>query len=175
MIDSQGYRANVGIVLINNTNQVLIAKRIDGKSWQLPQGGIDYEEGDVRALYRELKEEVGLNANDVRLIARTPKWLRYTLPKDKLNIKSSFVGQKQIWFLLRIKCADEKICLDKHTEIEFTTWDWVDYWQPITEVIYFKKNIYEDMLKAFAPVVFNNLHKIPKHLTRKLNCTAVII
>jgi putative (di)nucleoside polyphosphate hydrolase len=175
MIDADGYRANIGIVLVNNQNQVLLAKRACEDAWQLPQGGIDKNESDTDALYRELFEEVGLAAGDVEIVAKTPKWLRYDLPQDKRNRYSNCIGQKQVWFLLKFKSNDNKIKLDNSTEIEFDAWNWVDYWQPIEAVIDFKKAVYEDMLKALAPVVFANNHQIPQHLKRPLSCSAIIL
>ncbi len=175
MIDKDGYRANVGIVLLNHKKQVLLAKRTNTNSWQLPQGGIKFMESDAEALYRELYEEVGLTENDIKLLAKTPKWLRYSVPKDKLNGNSKFIGQKQIWFLLEKICADATIKLDNYDNKEFDDWCWVDYWQPINQVIDFKKNIYEDMLKSLAPIAFANNHNIPKYLTRKFTHSAICL
>ena len=174
MIDKDGYRPNVGIVVINNSNQVLFAKRKNQSMWQFPQGGIDNNEDDIEACYRELDEEVGLKKADVTILAKTPKWLRYNLP-DIHKSKDNFIGQKQVWFLLKINCNDNNIKLDKHFDIEFDDWEWVDYWKPIAEVINFKRAVYEDMLKSFAPVVFANKHIIPKNLTRPLSCSAIIL
>lgn len=175
MIDKDGYRANVGIVLINDANQVLLAKRKGENSWQLPQGGIDSGESDTEAMYRELNEEIGLLQNDVLAIAKTPKWLRYDLPKNRKCLSSKFIGQKQVWFLLKINCQESNIKLDKHSEIEFDDWIWVDYWNPIEKVIDFKQNIYEDMLKSLASVVFSNDYTIPKNLNRPFSRSAIIL
>lgn len=175
MIDKDGYRANVGIVVINDANKVLLAKRKNEDSWQLPQGGIDAGERDIDALFRELEEEIGLQKCDVKVIAKTPKWLRYDLPKTSLKPTSRFIGQKQVWFLLKINCSDAKVQLDKHSEIEFDDWQWVDYWQPIDFAVEFKKDIYEDMLKSLASVVFNNNYTIPKNLNRALSKSAIIL
>lgn len=177
MIDREGYRANVGIILTNQNKQVFLAKRYKENSWQLPQGGVDYGETLIEALYRELYEEVGLRQKDVSIIAKTPKWLRYKLPKGYLkpNQKPFYKGQKQVWFMLRLKSADTNICLDKNTEIEFDNWKWVNFWDPIDVVVDFKKNIYEDMLKILAPVLFNNQHKIPAKFSRPLKFNATII
>ena len=114
MVDKEGYRANVGIVIINNANKVLLAKRKNENSWQLPQGGIDADENDMDALFRELEEEVGLQHCDVKVTAKTQKWLRYKLPRDKIKASSKFIGQKQVWFLLKIQCSECSIQLDKH-------------------------------------------------------------
>ncbi len=175
MIDNEGYRANVGIVIINDQQQILLAKRHNQESWQLPQGGIDEGESDTDALFRELFEEVGLSEDHVDLIAKTPKWLRYDLPDYHVrrHQKPLCKGQKQVWFLLRLKASEDNIKLDLHSEIEFDDWQWVDYWHPIKEVIDFKQDVYEDMLKALAPIVFNNEHKVPKQYSRPLKCCAI--
>ncbi|MCH9745290.1 MAG: RNA pyrophosphohydrolase [Proteobacteria bacterium] len=177
MIDSEGYRANVGILITNDKNQVLLAKRYKQDSWQLPQGGIDQGESDVEALLRELNEEVGLESKHVSVIAKTPKWLRYDLPDCHVrrSQKPLCVGQKQVWFLLRLIASEDNIKLDTHSDIEFDEWAWVDYWHPIEKVIDFKKPIYEDMLKALAPVLFDNQHTVPAHYSRPLKCSAIIL
>ncbi len=177
MIDKQGYRANVGIVITNDKQQVLLAKRYKQDSWQLPQGGIDKGESDLEALFRELNEEIGLTEQDVNVIAKTPKWLRYDLPDYHIRRtqKPICVGQKQVWFLLRLTSAESNIKLDTHSEVEFDDWAWVDYWNPIEAVIDFKKPIYEDMLKALAPVLFNNQHEIPTCYSRPLKCSAIVL
>ena len=96
MIDSDGYRANVGIVITNDKKQILLAKRFKQNGWQLPQGGIDKDETELDALYRELQEEVGLDSSHVTLIAKTPKWLRYEIPDEHVRRaqKPMCIGQK---------------------------------------------------------------------------------
>lgn len=100
MIDSDGFRANVGIILANTQGQVLWAKRIGHDSWQFPQGGIDYGETPLDAMYRELYEEVGLYPQHVELLAVTKDWLRYRLPKRyvRTNQEPLCIGQKQNGF-----------------------------------------------------------------------------
>ena len=175
MIDSEGYRANVGIVITNDKQQILLAKRYQQDAWQLPQGGIDEHETELEALFRELDEEVGLSPEHVEVIAKTPKWLRYDLPDYHIRRKQKpiCVGQKQVWFLLKLTSDESNIKLDTHSDIEFDDWAWVDYWHPIEEVIDFKKSVYEDMLKALAPVLFNNQHKVPAQYSRPLKCMAI--
>ena len=82
MIDADGFRANVGIILANTQGQVLWAKRIGHNAWQFPQGGIDRGETPMDAMYRELWEEVGLHPRHVDLLAVTQDWLRYRLPQN---------------------------------------------------------------------------------------------
>ncbi|MGB0753874.1 MAG: RNA pyrophosphohydrolase [Candidatus Pseudothioglobus sp.] len=175
MIDSDGYRANVGIVITNDKKQILLAKRFKQNGWQLPQGGIDEDETELDALYRELQEEVGLDPSHVTLIAKTPKWLRYELPDEHVRRtqKPKCIGQKQVWYLLKLDSSDDEISLDLHDDVEFDDWKWVDYWSPVDEVINFKRDVYEDMLKALAPILFDNEHKIPSRLSRPLQFSAI--
>ena len=175
MIDSDGYRANVGIVITNDKKQILLARRFKQNGWQLPQGGIDEDETELDALYRELQEEVGLDPSHVTLIAKTPKWLRYELPDEHVRRtqKPKCIGQKQVWYLLKLDSSDDEISLDLHDDVEFDDWKWVDYWSPVDEVINFKRDVYEDMLKALAPILFDNEHKIPSRLSRPLQFSAI--
>ena len=175
MIDEKGYRANVGIVISNIKQQLLLAKRCGEDAWQLPQGGIKGNETDYEALFRELYEEVGLSENQVHVLAKTPKWLRYELPKEYIRKKQKpiCVGQKQVWYLLKLLASETEINLNHHTNMEFDDWRWVDYWHPVEIVIDFKKHVYEDMLKSLAPVLFNNQHQVPKYYTRPLKCAAI--
>ena len=175
MIDSDGYRANVGIVITNEKKQILLAKRFKQDAWQLPQGGIDQGETELEALYRELEEEVGLDPTKVSLLAKTPKWLRYELPMEHIRRrqKPTCIGQKQVWFLLKLDSSDNDISLDSHHKVEFDDWKWVDYWRPVDEVIDFKRDVYEDMLKALAPILFENEHSIPTKLSRPLQFSAI--
>ena len=175
MIDSDGYRANVGIVITNDKKQILLAKRFKQNGWQLPQGGIDEDETELDALYRELQEEVGLDPSHVTLIAKTPKWLRYELPDEHVRRtqKPMCIGQKQVWYLLKLDSSDDEISLDLHDDVEFDDWKWVDYWKPVDEVINFKRDVYEDMLKALAPILFENEHSIPSKFSRPLQFTAI--
>jgi putative (di)nucleoside polyphosphate hydrolase len=177
MIDKEGYRANVGIVITNDKKQVLLAKRHQQDAWQLPQGGIDEGESELEALFRELNEEVGLLPEHVDLIAKTPKWLRYDLPKQHIRRRQKplCIGQKQVWFLLKLTGEESNIKLDTHCDIEFDDWQWVDYWHPIEMIIDFKKSIYEDMLKSLAPVLFDNQHKVPTQYSRSLKCVAITL
>jgi len=175
VIDSEGYRANIGIVITNEKKQILLAKQYKQDAWQLPQGGIDKGETELEALYRELEEEVGLEPEQVNLLAKTPKCLRYELPIEHIRRKQkpTCIGQKQVWYLLKLVSSDTDISLNLHNKVEFDDWKWVDYWNPVDEVINFKKDVYEDMLKALAPVLFENEHSIPSKLSRPLQFSAI--
>ena len=104
MIDGDGFRPNVGIVICNRDGQVLWAKRYGQHSWQFPQGGVDDGESPEQAMYRELYEEIGLKQDDVTILATSRNWLKYRLPKRLVRWDSSpvCIGQKQKWFLLQL-------------------------------------------------------------------------
>ena len=78
-----------------------------------------------------------------------------------------------MWYLLKLDSSDDEISLDLHDDVEFDDWKWVDYWSPVDEVINFKRDVYEDMLKALAPILLDNEHKIPSRLSRPLQFSAI--
>ena len=149
MIDSEGFRANVGIILTNDDRQVFWARRQGTDAWQFPQGGIKKNESPKVAMYRELKEETGLEPEHVQLIYATTDWLRYRLPEKYIRKDSEplCVGQKQIWYLLKLIVDEKYLDLTTTVEPEFDLWKWVDFWQPVDEIIFFKREVYEQALK----------------------------
>jgi len=156
VIDPNGYRLNVGIILCNRENKLLWARRIGGQdAWQFPQGGIKPDETPQEALFRELHEEIGLTEQHVSIIAATQRWLQYELPKRfiRFNSKPLCIGQKQIWYMLRLQGSDIDIQLNRTNSPEFDHWRWVEYWYPLCEVISFKKTVYENALKEFSPYI----------------------
>ena len=152
MIDADGYRPNVGIIVANDQGRVLWARRIGQEAWQFPQGGINDQETPEEALYRELHEEIGLSASNVEILACTKGWLRYKLPRRLRRQKStSFVGQKQKWFLLKMLAGDEAVRVDRSSAPEFDFWQWVTYWYPLGQVVSFKRDVYRRAMKELAP------------------------
>jgi putative (di)nucleoside polyphosphate hydrolase len=156
LIDAEGFRANVGIVLMHDDGRVFIGRRTGGKGWQFPQGGVRRGESPEESLFRELHEEIGLSSEDVRIVAQTRRWLRYRLPARfvRRDSKPLCIGQKQRWYLLRLRHADPQFRFDLTGEPEFDRWRWVDYWQPIREVIYFKRKVYTRALHELGVVAF---------------------
>ena len=153
MVDADGFRPNVGIVVANQRGQVLWARRVGGRdAWQFPQGGIQDGESPEQALYRELFEEVGLTRDCVRIVARTRGWLRYRLPRRlrRHNSTPGFQGQKQKWFLLELLAADSAVRVDCAHTPEFDDWRWVSYWYPLRQVVDFKRDVYRRALKELA-------------------------
>ena len=155
-IDNHGFRANVGIVLMNDRNQVFLGGRTGGRGWQFPQGGIRRGEELLDALYRELAEEVGLGRDDATVLGSTVSWLRYRLPERYVRRGSRpvCIGQKQRWFLLRVAHTDDRFRFDTTDQPEFERWRWVDYWTPVREVIYFKRRVYARALHELGPHAF---------------------
>jgi putative (di)nucleoside polyphosphate hydrolase len=155
-IDEQGYRANVGIILTDGGGRVLIAGRRGRAGWQFPQGGIRPDESTEAAMYRELREEVGLDPEDVALVGSTRGWLRYRLPSRYIRRERTplCIGQKQQWFLLQLVAAPDRLRFDRSDEPEFDRCRWVDYWRPVKEVIYFKRHVYVRALMELGPLAF---------------------
>ena len=164
VIDAQGYRANVGIVLTNNQGKLFWAKRIGMDAWQFPQGGIRPRESVKKAMYRELREETGLKPQHVEVIGCTQKWLRYRLPERFIRKKTKpiCIGQKQIWYLLRLIVDEAKVKLDQSKQPEFDLWRWVDFWHPLEEIIDFKRSVYEQALNEFGPLLFPHWDNLPR-------------
>ncbi|WNO08868.1 RNA pyrophosphohydrolase [Teredinibacter sp. KSP-S5-2] len=152
MIDDDGFRLNVGIVIANEQGGLLWARRVGGQNaWQFPQGGIKEDESAEEALYRELNEEVGLSREDVEVVAVTKGWLRYRLPKRLVRQKEPLcIGQKQKWFLLKLKSGEQSIRLDASQPAEFDDWAWVNYWYPLSKVVSFKREVYRKALKELV-------------------------
>ena len=158
MIDENGYRLNVGIILVGPQHNLFLAKRIGQDAWQFPQGGLQQNEQPKDALYRELEEEVGLRAKDVKCLTESHQWLSYKLPKHLIRQQNHplCIGQKQKWFVLKLMSPDSKIRLDLSPTPEFDSWRWVDYWFPLNVVIAFKRHVYRQALREFSPIVFAN-------------------
>jgi putative (di)nucleoside polyphosphate hydrolase len=156
VIDCEGYRANVGIILSNREGRVLWCKRVGQNAWQFPQGGIQPDETPEQALFRELREETGLQPEHVKIIARTKTWLRYRLPRHLIRRHTTpcCIGQKQVWFMLRLMGDEECVNLARSDKPEFDGWRWVDYWLPMHEVVFFKRRVYRRALSELAPFLF---------------------
>lgn len=173
MLDRDGFRPNVGIILLNQRSQVFWGKRIRTHSWQFPQGGIDRGENPEQAMFRELHEEVGLLPQHVQVLARTRDWLRYEVPDRfiRRDARGHYKGQKQIWFLLQLVGHDWDLNLRATDHPEFDAWRWNDYWVPLDVVVEFKRGVYEmalTELARFVPRVDHRFDPKPDHRNRYL-------
>jgi len=169
MIDVDGFRHNVGIILLNPNGSLFWAKRVNQEAWQFPQGGVQAHETPEETLFRELKEEIGLNEQDVTILGQTRNWLRYRIPERLIRDQEPIcIGQKQLWYLLKLETAENAIRFDLCDKPEFDDWKWVSYWYPLRQVVSFKREVYRRALKELLPFSKNGeqswRHKALNHL-----------
>ena len=149
-------RIGVGIVLLNNENNIFVGKRIDNpqNSWQMPQGGVDQNEDFLQAARRELEEETGIKS--VKLIKALDGWLNYDLPQNLLGKlwNGKYRGQKQKWFVMKF--------LGKHDEInirtnnpEFFDWKWIKPSELPEIAVNFKVDIYKKIKEELCTLNIN--------------------
>lgn len=162
MIDERGYRSNVGIILSNQDNRVFWGRRVGQNAWQFPQGGVRAHETIEQAMFRELEEEIGLRDEHVVVMGRTAGWLRYRLPRRLVrhDTEPVCIGQKQVWFMLRLIGDEANVRFDVSDKPEFDSWRWVSYWRPMQEVVEFKRKVYADALRQLAPLVFDSMNPV---------------
>lgn len=153
MRDANRYRPNVAFILANAQGRVFLARRAGSEAWQFPQGGVDPCESPQDALYRELREEIGLDSGSVKIIASTRRWLKYRVPEPfrRYSSRQAFVGQRQKWYLLRFLGNPGEIRLDREQSPEFDQWNWVSYWYPLRCIIDFKRQVYGAAMIELAP------------------------
>ena len=157
-----GYRLNVGLIVANEKGQLLLCKRKGMNSWQFPQGGIDFTEDSYKAAKRELYEEVGIKSKSIKLISSMDEWLKYDVPKKSRRrklINSNFKGQKQKWFLFKLK-EDVKISFENDPDNEFDDFKWVSYWYPLNVIISFKEKVYREALNQLKYSFFNEFSNV---------------
>ncbi len=157
-IDVAQYRPCAGLMIVNHQGQAFVGKRIDTRDsgwWQMPQGGIDDGEDVVAAALRELAEETGLSPDKVTILAQSRTELFYDLPPELVGTLwgGRYLGQRQVWFLLRFEGEDADIALDAHDPPEFCEWRWVDPRQLPELIIPFKVDIYRAVLEEFLPLI----------------------
>ena len=147
-------RSGVGIVVLNEKNQVFLAKRIDNPKnfWQMPQGGVDKGEEYYDAAVRELKEETSIKT--ISLIKEIDDLTTYLLPKHLIGIiwKGKYKGQKQKWFIVRFNGEEREININtKHPE--FLDWKWVDIDDLTNQVVEFKVQVYKKIQKELYKII----------------------
>ena len=151
---TQSFRAGVGAVILNEDGLVLGLERRDiPGAWQLPQGGLEGNETLLEAIQREVREETGIEADDLELLSTTPRWLAYELPEGA-RTKKIGRGQVQRWFLFQYTGLDEAITLgDKK---EFRAWTWISMDELTSKVVSFKQSVYRELIDYFKPHLQRN-------------------
>ena len=150
-MNDKSYRKNVGLIVLNQENQLLVCRRKDQQTWQFPQGGIDIGESPRVAAHRELFEEVGIKQKDVKIIQKSSHWYHYDLPikyQKRSESMKQFKGQTQKWFLFKAQ-AEIEINLLNEVEQEFVDYKWVSFWYPLSHIVPFKKDVYRKVLNEF--------------------------
>ncbi len=156
--DPARYRPCVGAMLVNRDNLVFVGQRLDnriGDRWQMPQGGIDPGEDLEAALLREVGEETGAKPEHLEVVTRLEEELYYDLPTE-LQGKlwgGQYVGQRQIWFLVRFTGTDKDINITAYEEPEFAAWKWVAPQDVPGLIVSFKRHIYDAVLERFSPLI----------------------
>ena len=149
----KSYRKNVGLIVLDRNNQLLVCRRKGKKTWQFPQGGIDAGESNTQAAYRELFEEVGIEKNQVNILQKSKHWYHYDLPdKYRPRPKSlkNFKGQIQKWYMLQANTNLEINLLNEIPQ-EFVEFKWSTYWYCLSCVVPFKRDVYRNVLTEFLP------------------------
>ena len=149
-------RIGVGIVLLNNENNVFVGKRIDNpkNSWQMPQGGVDENEDFLQAAKRELEEETGIKS--VKLIKELDGWFKYDLPEYLLGKlwKGKYRGQKQKWFVMKFHGKSSEINV-KTENPEFFEWKWIELSKLPNIAVHFKVDIYRKIKEELTSLGLN--------------------
>tara|TARA_B110000438_G_scaffold297827_1_gene344869 strand:+ start:1302 stop:1775 length:474 start_codon:yes stop_codon:yes gene_type:complete len=152
--DELPLRIGVGIVLLNNKNKIFVGRRIDNprKFWQMPQGGVDNNEGLLQAAKRELKEET--NIQTIKFIKELDGWTEYNLPKNLLGKvwKGKYKGQKQKWFIMKF-LGDEKEINVKTKHPEFFEWKWIEIDKITDMVVGFKLDVYKKVKEEVKMII----------------------
>ena len=147
-------RSGVGIVVLNEKNQIFVAKRIDNPKnyWQMPQGGIGEGEDFYQAALRELEEETSIKS--VKLMKEIEKFTTYHLPYHLLGIilKGRFKGQKQKWFIVKFNGDEKEININTKTP-EFLDWKWINIDNLTDEVVKFKLHVYKEIKEEIKKVI----------------------
>lgn len=144
---SQVYRAGAGAIIMNDHGQVLAMKRKGTRgAWQLPQGGLKIGESPLDAAFREIEEETGIKSKHLRQLDAKPALLAYELPREDRSEKTGR-GQVHYWFLFQFEGTDADISFGDGKE--FDRWKWASLQQLASDVVSFKAEVYQGLLKRW--------------------------
>jgi len=150
------YRKCVGIMILNDNNEILVGRRLDHPSgfWQMPQGGIDDNENPEEAVWREMMEEIG--TNNAELIKMSSQWINYKIPQDTLDRLpwgKKYVGQTQKWFVFRFTGQESDINVETENP-EFSEWKWAKLNSLVDNIVPFKRDVYKKILEEFKDIFY---------------------
>jgi len=148
---TNSYRKCVGMMILNNNNEILVGRRIDNPSgfWQMPQGGIDENETPNEAVWREMMEEIG--TNNAKIIHTSSQWFNYEIPKKILKTLpwgNKYIGQTQKWFVFRFLGNENEINVETKNP-EFSEWQWINHKLILNNIVTFKEKLYKKILIEF--------------------------
>ena len=147
-------RLGVGIILLNNDNQIFVGKRKDNptNNWQMPQGGVDKGEDFISAMKRELNEETSIK--NIKILKELKKFYQYDLPENLIGIiwKGKYRGQKQKWFVTRFLGQESEININTKNQ-EFIDWKWIEPNKLPDVIVDFKKDLYTSLLKEINLII----------------------
>ena len=152
-MNDKSYRKNVGLIVLNQKDKLLLCRRKDQKTWQFPQGGIDSGESPQAAAFRELFEEVGIHKREVKVVKKSDYWFDYDLPEKyqkRSDTMRKFKGQTQKWFMFKAN-TELNVSLCNDVKQEFVDYKWVSFWYPLSHIVLFKKDVYQNVLNEFLP------------------------
>ena len=156
-MNNEIYRKCVGMMILNNNNEILVGKRLDHPSgfWQMPQGGIDDKEDPEEAVWREMMEEIG--TNKAKLIKESNQWINYDIPAETLKTLPwghKYIGQTQKWFAFQFTGKESDINVGTNNP-EFSEWKWTKIDLIVDEIVPFKRIVYSTILKEFKDIFYN--------------------
>ena len=141
-------RQGIGVIVLNEKNEVFVGKRKDNPidKWQMPQGGMDANETPLNAMKRELREETSITR--IKVLKEIQNWLEYELPPNLLGKiwKGKFRGQKQKWYILRFTGDEQEINVNTKNP-EFIDWKWITIEELPRSIVDFKRKVYENLVE----------------------------
>lgn len=131
---ARNHTLGVGVVVINEDNEILLIKDRLGKRYKLPGGYIDDDENISTAAVREVKEETGIDVEFTSIIALG-------------HFKPLQFGESNLYVGCTAKAFSKKINIIDDYEIIEARWMDLDEFLDHEEVLLFNKTIVKTAIK----------------------------